>query len=433
MTIAAQSRSFRISYSVFAFFLVAANLRPPLTNVGPLLDPIRHSLGLSSTATGLLTALPLPIFACFAPFARLGFVFGIERTLAGCLGLITAGIALRSQGSVAALFGGTAILAVGIGIANMLMPSVIKRDFPHHVGSMTTAYVMVMSLAGAIATGLSVPLSDYLTGGWQASLAIWAVFAGMALLLWLPEACKPAETLIARPTDYQDAGAPIWRSALAWQVTLFMGLQFLVYYVMLGWMPLFLADQGVTPARAGWLLTLYQVVAFGSGFVAPPLLQRGGDQRAVAVLSCLVTAFATCGLLLAPGLAAVWLFILGCILRHQLYSGLRFHRHARSRSSACCVAFDAVAGCRLSGRGGGPAGVRLAARPYAALGDTHGEPRGYCADAGRCRLWRWPEPACLGVPGPVRIPPCLAKNQRQPMSHREPLARLEGSKTGDLT
>jgi CP family cyanate transporter-like MFS transporter len=337
MTIAAQSRSFRISYGVFAFFLVAANLRPPLTNIGPLLDPIRHSLGLSSTATGLLAALPLPIFACFAPFARLGFVLGIERTLAGCLGLITAGIALRSQGSVAALFGGTAILAVGIGIANMLMPSVIKRDFPHHVGSMTTAYVMVMSLAGAIATGLSVPLSDYLTGGWQASLAIWAVFAGMALLLWLPEACKPAETLIARPTDYQDAGAPIWRSALAWQVTLFMGLQFLVYYVMLGWMPLFLADQGVTPARAGWLLTLYQVVAFGSGFIAPPLLQRGGDQRAVAVLSCLVTALATCGLLLAPGLAAVWLFILGLsfgisFILAFAFIGMRAQDHRRAAS-----------------------------------------------------------------------------------------------------
>jgi MFS transporter, CP family, cyanate transporter len=173
---------------------------------------------------------------------------------------------------VAALFAGTAIFAVGIGIANMLMPSVIKRDFPHHVGSMTTAYVMVMSLAGAIATGMSVPLSVTLAGGWRASLAIWAVLAGVALLLWLPEAYKPAETVIARPADDRDVRAAVWRSALAWQVTLFMGLQFLVYYVMLGWMPLFLADQGVTPARAGWLLTLYQVAAFGSGFIAPPLL-----------------------------------------------------------------------------------------------------------------------------------------------------------------
>jgi CP family cyanate transporter-like MFS transporter len=337
MTIAAETRAFRISYSVFAFFLVAANLRPALTNVGPLLDPIRHSLGLSSTATGLLTALPLPILACFAPFARLGFVLGIERTLAGCLALIAAGIALRSQGSVTALFAGTAIFAVGIGIANVLMPSVIKRDFPHHAGSMTTAYVMVMTLAGAVATGLAVPLSSHLEGGWQASLAVWAVFASVALLLWLPEACKPAETIIERSTNFEDSGTPIWRSALAWQVTLFMGLQFLVYYVMLGWIPLFLADQGVTPARAGWLLTLYQVVAFAAGFIVPPLLQRGGDQRAVAVLSCVVTALATCGLLLAPRLATIWLFILGLsfgvsFILAFAFIGMRTRDHRRAVS-----------------------------------------------------------------------------------------------------
>jgi MFS transporter, CP family, cyanate transporter len=81
MTTAAVSRSLRINYSVLVFFLVAANLRPALTNVGPLLEPIRSSLGLSSTVTGL----PLPIFACFAPFARLGFLELKERSQAASL------------------------------------------------------------------------------------------------------------------------------------------------------------------------------------------------------------------------------------------------------------------------------------------------------------------------------------------------------------
>jgi CP family cyanate transporter-like MFS transporter len=337
MTTTAISRSLRINYSVLAFFLVAANLRPALTNVGPLLEPIRSSLGLSSAVTGLLTALPLPIFACFAPFARLGFMFGIERTLAGCLTLIAAGIALRSQGSVAALFGGTAVFAVGIGIANVLMPSVIKRDFPDHLGGMTTAYVMIMSLAGAAATGLSVPLSIYLSGGWRASLAIWAAFAVFALLCWLPEACRPAGVTAARHDDQEEIGTPIWRSALAWQVTLFMGLQFLVYYVTLGWMPLFLADQGMTPAQAGWLLTLYQVMAFCAGLVAPALLRYGRDQRATAVLSCMVTAIGICALLLVPQLAALWLFVLGgsfgiSFILAFAFIGLRAHDHRRAAS-----------------------------------------------------------------------------------------------------
>jgi MFS transporter, CP family, cyanate transporter len=269
MTTKAAPRSFTVSYGVLAFFLLAANLRPALTSVGPVLEAIRSSLGLSGAATGLLSTLPLLIFASFSPLARLGDVFGIERTLAGCLALEVAGIALRSQGSIAALFGGTAIFAAGIGVANVLVPSVIKRDFPHRVGSMTTAYVMAMTLTGAVATGLAVPLSTHLAGGWRSSLAIWAVFAALALLCWLPETRKANAPIAAQRPDDGAAATPIWRSAMAWQVTVFMGLQFLIYYVTIGWMPLFLADHGASAAEAGWLLTLYQVVSFGVGVVAP--------------------------------------------------------------------------------------------------------------------------------------------------------------------
>ncbi len=311
MATVVSSRSRKIDYGALAFLLVAANLRPALTNIGPLLHTIRTDLGLSGTAAGLLTALPLPILAGFAPFARLGLVLGIERTIAGCLALIAGGLALRSQGSAVALFAGTAVFAVGIGIANVLMPSVIKRDYPDHVAGMTTAYVMVISLAGAVATGISVPLSDYLAGGWQTSLAVWAIFAVVALAVWLPQARKSADAVVVWTKDVERAGKPIWRSALAWQVTFFMGLQFLIFYVMVSWIPSFLVDRGETRASAGWDLTLYQVAAFSAGFVAPWLVQQSRDQRAVAVSSCLVTALATSGLLLAPRLAAAWLFILG--------------------------------------------------------------------------------------------------------------------------
>src|SRR5580704_4472875 len=113
---APSQRSFALSRDALAFFLLVANLRPALTAVGPVLATIQTSLSLSSTAAGLLPTLPLLIFAVFSPFARLGQVFGIERTLAGCLALTVAGIALRSQGSIAALFGGTVIFSAGIAV-----------------------------------------------------------------------------------------------------------------------------------------------------------------------------------------------------------------------------------------------------------------------------------------------------------------------------
>jgi len=309
--LSAAPRSIKLSYGVLVFFLLAANLRPALTAVGPLLETIRSSLGLSSAAAGLLPTLPLLIFAAFSPFAGLGRVFGIERTLAGCLALVVAGILLRSQGSVVALFGGTVVFGVGIGIANVLMPSLIKRDFPHHVGGMTTAYVMVMTLMGAAATGLSVPLSGHGANGWRFSLAVWSAFAALALVCWLPQTRNANAPVAARPRHGGATATPIWRSAVAWQVTIFMGLQFLIYYVTISWVPLFLVDHGQSAATAGWLLTLYQVMSFAVGVVAPVLMRSGRDQRALAVGASLVTALSIVGLLAAPRLAGLWLVVCG--------------------------------------------------------------------------------------------------------------------------
>jgi CP family cyanate transporter-like MFS transporter len=310
MKIETSSKSFGVSYGLVAFLLLAANLRPALTSVGPVLDVIRSSLDLSGAAAGFLTTLPLLIFAGLSPFARLGQVFGIERTLAGCLALVAAGIALRSQGSAAALFGGTVIFATGIAVANVLMPSIIKRDFPHQIEDMTSAYLMMMALTAAVATGIVAPLASWLPGGWTSSLAVWAVFAALTLLCWLPLARKAGGAPIAAPQP--DVGVtPVWRSPLAWQITVFMGLQSLTYYVMIAWLPAFLADQGVSAAESGWLLTLYQMLAFGVGFVAPAVLRRWRDQRVLAVGACVVTALCVAGLIAAPRLAGLWLAACG--------------------------------------------------------------------------------------------------------------------------
>ena len=330
-------RTFTVSLGLLAFFLLAANLRPALTSVGPLLATIQSSLSLSGAAAGLLPTLPLLIFAGFSPFARLGQVLGIERTLAGCLALIVVGIALRSEGSIAALFGGTVIFAIGIAIANVLVPSIIKRDFPHHVGGMTTAYVMVMTLAGAIATGLAVPLAGHGAGGWRFALAVWAAFATVALVCWLPQTRKAHDPVAAAPSETAATTKPIWRSTAAWQVTVFMGLQFLIYYVTISWVPLFLVDHGRSAAEAGWLLTLYQVMSFAVGLVTPALLRRGRDQRVLAVVASLVTTLSTLGLLVAPRFAGFWLFVSGAsfgitfILAFALI-GMRTSDHRRAAS-----------------------------------------------------------------------------------------------------
>ena len=303
-------RSVTVSYGVLAVLLVAANLRPALTGVGPVMQEIVADLQLSGAAVGLLAALPLLIFGVFSPFARAGVAFGLERTFALCLALTAAGIALRSSGSAVALFAGTVIFATGIAAANVLMPSLIKRDFPHRIEAMTTAYLMVLALSAAAATGLAAPLADHLPGGWRSSLAVWAVVAGLTLLAWLPRLRNPRTEASPPP---QDGATPVWRSPLAWRITVFMGLQSLVYYVVLSFMPFYLADQGVPRSLSGLWLTTSQMVGFAIGFVAPALL-RGPDQRPLAVVAPLVTALALLGLATAPQLGLVWLTVFGAAL-----------------------------------------------------------------------------------------------------------------------
>ena len=334
---ATASPSLTAGYGLFVFFLLVANLRPALTSLGPLLGTIRSSLGLSDTAVGLLPTLPLLIFAALSLLARFGEAYGIEKTLAWCLALIAAGIGLRSEGSVVALFAGTAIFSVGIAVANVLVPSFIKRDFPDRVGGMTTAYIMVVTLTGAVATGIAVPLAANLPGGWRSSLAIWAAFAAVTLLLWLPETRRANAAVVAEQADDKAAVKPIWRSVLAWQVTVFMGLQFLIYFVTIGWMPAYLAAFGIPASESGWLLSLYQLVGFGVGIVAPPLLRLGRDQRVLAVASSLATAVCVLGLLAMPQLAPLWLALCGAsfgitfILAFALI-GMRTSDHRRAAS-----------------------------------------------------------------------------------------------------
>src|SRR5215469_877261 len=164
-----------------AMLAVAANLRPALTSVGPLIDLIRQDLGLSATVAGLLNSLPLFAFAVFSPLAHFANRIGIERALMVAMLALIAGILVRSFGGTSGLFGGTLLLGASIAVGNVLLPSAIKRDFPHRVSSITTTYAIMLGLTAAIGSGVSVPLARILPGGWESALAFWALPTALAL------------------------------------------------------------------------------------------------------------------------------------------------------------------------------------------------------------------------------------------------------------
>ncbi|MER6950941.1 MFS transporter [Nonomuraea sp. NPDC000554] len=309
---------------VWGLLVVAANLRPSLTGVGPLLDRVQADLELAPAVAGLLSTLPLLAFAVISPMVpRLAAQWGPERLLWGALVVLTLGIAVRWVPTAIGLFAGTMLIGAGIAVGNVILPSLIKRDFPTRVGLLTSAYATVMGAVAAVASGVAVPISQVAPGGWYTALGCWIVLALVAVVLWLPQlrTSRPASEAIRRHR------LP-WGSALAWAVTAFMGLQSLGFYVVVTWLPQVFQDSGVTAAAAGWLLFLFQAVAVVTSLAVPAALRWARDQRAVATVSSLVLLAGCLGLLVAPGWALLWSVVLGlgggaCLVLALAFLGLR--------------------------------------------------------------------------------------------------------------
>ena len=288
--------------------LIAASLRAPFTVVPALLGPIGREFGLNSVGTGALTTLPLIVFALISSFGgQISGRLGLERALAIALAAIIAGIGLRSFGSVSNLFVGTAIIGVGVAIGNVLLPSLVKRDFPLHIASLTGAYVLAMNICAGLGSAAVVPMADVL--GWRHALLCFAALPVIALVVWMRQ--TRSDNRAGGVTPEVARGSPVWRSPLAWQVTLFLGLNSAANYVMLGWLPAILIDAGFSPTRAG---SMHGVLFLASALPALCLgmvLRRVRDQRGVALAMSVLWSLSMLGLMFAPQYALLWAIMFG--------------------------------------------------------------------------------------------------------------------------
>jgi CP family cyanate transporter-like MFS transporter len=299
---------------------IALNLRIGVASVGPVLTSIRDDLGLSATAASLLTTVPVVAFGAFAFLAPwLTRRVDMHQVLGLAMAALAAGIGLRRQPGLATLFAGTVIVGAAIAIANVVMPAVIKRDFPGRIAAWMGAYSTCLFLSAAIADGLTVPLLPAVGGQWRPALALWTIPAVAASLLWLPQFFRaPGQAGPARAA----AGAPAARDEpsframltdpVAIAVTAFMGLQCTGYYVTLTWLPTLLQDHGMDPHSAGWMLSYSAFPGIAAALVSPVLASRIRRAWLLIAVSVLCYAVAYAGLAITPTSAAyLWMTLLG--------------------------------------------------------------------------------------------------------------------------
>ncbi|EFI3271194.1 2-nitroimidazole transporter, partial [Escherichia coli] len=113
--------------------------------------------------------------------------------------------------------------------------------------------------------------------GWQGALFMLMCFPLLALFLWLPQWRSQQHANLSTSRALHTRG--IWRSPLAWQVTLFLGINSLVYYVIIGWLPAILISRGYSEAQAGSLHGLLQLATAAPGLLIPLFLHHVKDQR----------------------------------------------------------------------------------------------------------------------------------------------------------
>ncbi|MEP5254187.1 MAG: MFS transporter [Winogradskyella arenosi] len=293
---------------------VSVNLRPALSSIGPLIDKIRLELLLSDTLLGLLTTLPLLAFGVVSTMTPLFTKrFGIGNTLLGALILLVAGLVIRSAGGVFTLYLGTIILGVAIAFGNVLIPALIKRNFPHKAGFVTSLYSGIMSLGAAFAAGLSVPLAVEMNLGWRGSLGAWAILALIAAFIWLPSIKRIKRLPPNR--SFKVAMKKLSGSLLVWRMAFYMGLQSAAFYVILAWLPAILIDRGFDAAYAGWMLSLSQGTGILGAIVIPIWAGSRKDQRLVIATLVAIELIALLGLLFpATGMVALWVGLLGLVL-----------------------------------------------------------------------------------------------------------------------
>ncbi|MET1078287.1 MAG: MFS transporter [Pseudomonas sp.] len=279
---------------MLALMLAAINLRPGITSLAPLIERIASELGLSRGLISLTTALPVLCMGLLAPLApRLAMRLGLERTVALCMGLIALALLLRLAAghSSAVLIGSAVLVGTGIAVAGPLLSGFIKRHFVDQIGRVVAWYSLGMALGGAGGAVLTASATQWLGGRWSLGLALWALPALLALLLW---ACLPNR---AEPVAQASGGLP-WGEPRAWLISGFFALQAGLFYALATWVVARYHEAGLSLLHSNSLFSLSMLVGLPSSFLLPWLAQRF-DIRYSLLLGCGLVASLSLGMITA--------------------------------------------------------------------------------------------------------------------------------------
>lgn len=292
--------------------LAAFSMRTAVAGFSPLIPAISQTYELSTFAIALIGSIaPLSFATGGIITPRIERKIGLERTIILALVLMTTGHIVRALSvNWQTLAIGTLSALLGMGLANVAMPPIVRKYFPDRVGTMTAVYMSIMSISAFLPALIAVPVAEAVS--WRGSLAQWAIFAILALAPWIIEFAKHRKDKTPTVADPADTARQVhpWRSPTAWAVGIVFAVSSITGYAMYAWLPVILIDiSGVSPAQAGAILALFAGTGLPLAFFIPGLAKKMTKHvHWLVTISSVFFALGYLGLLLFPN-NAVWLWV----------------------------------------------------------------------------------------------------------------------------
>ena len=255
---------------IILIVLTAFSMRCPIGCVGPLMSELRSDLFLTATEGGMLTTLPLMLFAFSAPFSvAISGRIGMKRLISISFLLILLGTVTRALGSVFPLFMGTVLIGLGTGFLNVVIPAFFKEYYPLKSGKLMGMYSSSLTFASATTAAFIEPLSRLL-GSWSAAFLAVFVFPLGALLF--------SFTLNEKKSGVEEKDENILLGSI-WtgrniMIALYSGVQSLIFYTILTWYPTIIRSKGIMENNSGLLITIMQIASFFPAYLIPVVSNR---------------------------------------------------------------------------------------------------------------------------------------------------------------
>lgn len=284
-----------------AIVMLAVNMRMPIIGFGNLLPFIGQELTLSLQMTGIFGAIPMIAFGASSVFApKLSAKIGLEKTLAYVAGLLFVSMILRVTGGVSVLLIGTIVLSLAISVSNVIIPAVIKKYAKQRIAQLTALYSMTLSVCAGVGSALMIPITQ--ASNWRVGLSAFAVFSLVAMVFWVVILRTSQQDTIAsnqknstQQHNLQAISKNFWISLVAWSISLFMGLQSLLYYTLATFLPTWLVARGMTDTHTGVVVMVLQTVAVPSTLFLSFWLKRNFCLQTIAIIACLSNMFGVLG------------------------------------------------------------------------------------------------------------------------------------------